>query len=112
MNTRRQFLTGLGSLIITAPAIVHAANLMPVRVYEAPEIINITATEVMARWRDVINRLVNPPLLFDAQTGRTTPLVDHAANRMLEHLMKAEGWDGKPLNIAKPDYQAAGFMVL
>lgn len=30
---RRGFLTGLGSLLVTAPAIVHAGNLMPIKAY-------------------------------------------------------------------------------
>lgn len=33
MTTRRFFLTGLASTIITAPAIVRASSLMPIKVY-------------------------------------------------------------------------------
>lgn len=31
MTPRRGFLVGLGSLVVTAPAIVHAVNLMPIK---------------------------------------------------------------------------------
>jgi hypothetical protein len=33
ITSRRSFLTGLGSALITAPAIVHAGSLMPVRAW-------------------------------------------------------------------------------
>lgn len=48
---RRGFLRGLGSLIIAAPAIVHASNLMPVKSLPH-EVVFRTSVPVDA-WRDL-----------------------------------------------------------